>query len=686
MANTIKIKQSSEANKVPAAGDLLQGELAINTVDEKLYSSNGTSVFELSGGSDALATSSTVGTASFSSANFDVSATGQVAIKTKGINSTDLDVISNGNQYQSLCSDGGDGFTWEVAPRTITKWRNNIGSTTWVDFFKVYSVDDFVSVVVTTDVGLTITINAGNKDNIFIKSEGKQTVVAGSSTQGLKVRVTRKSYLDPTFTIAFQTLLGNGYEIRAKVVASAGNTIYNGGTLTLTGTSLIHECTAGTAVSSTETGAANYHGTSFNGTAFNATNTIQTDGQVHGKSGLLVGESMADPSIGFLTEAGTGFAIRSLTYADATDDWQVEDNAGTMQTLYHSGNLTPFSKATIEADTTGLNLTGSLNLGNDAGITSTTTDGSLRVLFPGGGSRKNVSSSETGAIKITLPVGMTNGMLSIKATIYEYSTNESFEVTFGGYTYPGGNTWQHNPFGYIIGSPKATQDYALRFGFDSNSKACLYIGELTTVWSYPQISVTEIEVGFSQYDADTWDNGWDVTIASSFENVTATIAKEDTRVGAASGSVDVDELIITSSAPQVKLVDSDAHADDFWLHANSDSFYVLTDRNNDGDFADANVAVWNSANSTCTIDGTIDTTVTAEVDCVTAPEWAPPLILTNANRNALLYGQKLPKMFVQTSQPAQAESLPGDLWWDSDGYTMYVAGYITSTFVAWYTT
>jgi len=50
MANTIKIKQSSEANKVPAAGDLLQGELAINTVDEKLYSSNGTSVFELSGG------------------------------------------------------------------------------------------------------------------------------------------------------------------------------------------------------------------------------------------------------------------------------------------------------------------------------------------------------------------------------------------------------------------------------------------------------------------------------------------------------------------------------------------------------------------------------------------------------------------------------------------------------------
>ncbi len=40
MANTIKIKQSSVANKVPLAADLVQGELAINTLDEKLYTKN----------------------------------------------------------------------------------------------------------------------------------------------------------------------------------------------------------------------------------------------------------------------------------------------------------------------------------------------------------------------------------------------------------------------------------------------------------------------------------------------------------------------------------------------------------------------------------------------------------------------------------------------------------------------
>ena len=48
MANTIKIKQSSVASRVPQASDLEQGELAINTNDEKLYTKNSSgSVVEL---------------------------------------------------------------------------------------------------------------------------------------------------------------------------------------------------------------------------------------------------------------------------------------------------------------------------------------------------------------------------------------------------------------------------------------------------------------------------------------------------------------------------------------------------------------------------------------------------------------------------------------------------------------
>jgi hypothetical protein len=44
MANTIKIKQSSLAGKLPLSGDLLQGELALNTQDEILYTKNSSGV------------------------------------------------------------------------------------------------------------------------------------------------------------------------------------------------------------------------------------------------------------------------------------------------------------------------------------------------------------------------------------------------------------------------------------------------------------------------------------------------------------------------------------------------------------------------------------------------------------------------------------------------------------------
>jgi len=53
MANTIKLRRSAVAGKVPAIGDLQLGELALNTYDGKLYTKkdNGTaSIVELSGG------------------------------------------------------------------------------------------------------------------------------------------------------------------------------------------------------------------------------------------------------------------------------------------------------------------------------------------------------------------------------------------------------------------------------------------------------------------------------------------------------------------------------------------------------------------------------------------------------------------------------------------------------------
>jgi len=56
VASKIKIKRSSVAGKTPTTSDIDVGELAINTKDQKLYSSNGTAVFQIgaSGGGGAV--------------------------------------------------------------------------------------------------------------------------------------------------------------------------------------------------------------------------------------------------------------------------------------------------------------------------------------------------------------------------------------------------------------------------------------------------------------------------------------------------------------------------------------------------------------------------------------------------------------------------------------------------------
>ena len=65
MANTIRIKRSAVASKVPAVGDLQLGELAVNTFDGKLYTKkdNGTaSIVEIGAGGSGTVTSVATGT------------------------------------------------------------------------------------------------------------------------------------------------------------------------------------------------------------------------------------------------------------------------------------------------------------------------------------------------------------------------------------------------------------------------------------------------------------------------------------------------------------------------------------------------------------------------------------------------------------------------------------------------
>ena len=200
--------------------------------------------------------------------------------------------------------------------------------------------------------------------------------------------------------------------------------------------------------------------------------------------------------------------------------------------LFHEGDTNTriqFTTGTItlRGDTSivldGPTTTNEIFTGTTAKFTQGVYDDSsgIRVSNPGGGSRTTQVSSTTGAIKITLPVSWTNTMMRMTIKVYEYTVNESFTLVCGGYNYSGHPAWI-NEFAYIESSGYKDRNFTVRMGHDG-TKCCIYIGELTSTWTYTQIFVTDFEAGYSGLAASNWRSGWDVGFeASAFGTITYT--------------------------------------------------------------------------------------------------------------------------------------------------------------------
>jgi hypothetical protein len=95
MASVVKIKRSSVQGKRPTTSEITGGELALNTRDGKLFSSDGSSVFEIGANVHSLS----VGTGGISFAN------GTFTMPT-----------TDGSSGQVLQTDGSGALTFDDAP------------------------------------------------------------------------------------------------------------------------------------------------------------------------------------------------------------------------------------------------------------------------------------------------------------------------------------------------------------------------------------------------------------------------------------------------------------------------------------------------------------------------------------------------------------------------------------------
>jgi len=240
---------------------------------------------------------------------------------------------------------------------------------------------------------------------------------------------------------------------------------------------------------------------------------------------------------------GIGYAHPNLWGGGKTSDWglYVANNGGIDATI-GDGAVTAWFASQVHAagdfrapifydlNNTGyyVNPEGDSNFGGDLAFTSgaigSIADGSStvnqvsRIVFPQGGAG-SWDGGQTGAIKIRLPIRANNNMWTMKVRIYNYATSTSQEYLLGNYSYSnGGYNSQASFHGGESSSPQN-----VRFGNDGTYD-CVWIGETTSTWSYPVVSVLDFQAGFRGASIANNIDNYDISIVTSFGTVQTTIA------------------------------------------------------------------------------------------------------------------------------------------------------------------
>ncbi len=402
---------------------------------------------------------------------------------------------------------------------------------------------------VTTGLGFT-PYNATNPAGYTTNTGTVTSVATAGNVNGITLT-------GGTITTSGTLTLGGTLSVPASIV-TAGT--FAAGNFALSGTAVLTATTFSGALSGNATTASNLTGTP-NITVGTISSGIQT---VNGDAYTTYGPNSTWGA--YIRVGGNGRTVGAVAnYASVVaTDGNLHLDAGTTKTTYLNyyagtggtifGNgAGGVSGANVSAagvmtatnfSGPGTGLTGtaaSLSIGGNAGsatilqtarnINGVSFNGSANILVPsiydaeyrritnpGGAEYVTQAASVTGAIAITMPV-WTGGMYKMTVEIYEYVTNESFTVVIGGHN--SDVTW-YNEFGYILANPSMDRRFTIRYGRTTGGLPIIYIGELGSTWSYPQVFVTDFQHGFSGNQvafATGWSIGFEIT---AFQGVTRT--------------------------------------------------------------------------------------------------------------------------------------------------------------------
>jgi hypothetical protein len=214
--------------------------------------------------------------------------------------------------------------------------------------------------------------------------------------------------------------------------------------------------------------------------------------------------------IGFLNQSSSWGA-----WCDDSGNWLT--NAGMYAAAFYDQNNAAFY---LDPDSTNVSavLSGTIRLQTGAFGTNSVSSSSQatlsRTFAPQGASNGFNGGGITAAIKIRLPFRGNDCMWSMKVRIYNYANDSVSEYTMGNYSYAAG---AYHRAAYFMGAGAAVPR-TVRFGNDGTYD-CVWIGETSTSWSYPQVSVMDFQGGYVRSSVQETANNWNVTFVTSFDTV-----------------------------------------------------------------------------------------------------------------------------------------------------------------------
>jgi archaellum component FlaF (FlaF/FlaG flagellin family) len=155
MASILKIKRSAVRGKSPTTADLQQGEIALNTRDKKLFSSDGSAIFEI-GSNTAI---SKIGTLTLGNTNPFTFPT------------------SDGASAQVLETDGSGTLSWSDKDSLTRKSFNQFNFTSSNNQTVFEGTDDFGKTLIHDKSNLTVHLNG-----ILLKANTDYTYVSNTSS------------------------------------------------------------------------------------------------------------------------------------------------------------------------------------------------------------------------------------------------------------------------------------------------------------------------------------------------------------------------------------------------------------------------------------------------------------------------------------------------------------------------